>query len=59
MKIEWHSQAFKNLENLPKQLIEHILKKMERVAENPFRYLEHYEGEQVYKLRIGDYRALI
>ena len=29
------------------------------LKENPFRFLEHYEGDDVYKLRIGDYRALI
>ena len=33
-------------------------KKLEEIKENPFRYLEHYEGIY-YKLRIGDYRALI
>ncbi|MBI3050828.1 hypothetical protein HYY74_00035 [Candidatus Woesearchaeota archaeon] len=33
--------------------------KLDKVAVNPFRYLEHYEGAEVYKLRIGDYRMLI
>ncbi len=28
-------------------------------CENPFRYLEHFERKDYYKLRIGDYRALI
>ncbi len=28
-------------------------------CENPFHYLEHYEGKDYYKFRIGDYRALI
>ncbi len=31
---------------------------MESIIDNPFHFLEHYEGEY-YKLRIGDYRALI
>jgi len=26
---------------------------------DPFRFLEHYEGGRLYKLRIGYYRALI
>ena len=34
-------------------------KKVSSIKENPFHFLEHYEGEDVYKLRIGDYRALI
>ncbi len=28
-------------------------------CENPFHYLEHYEGEDCYKFRLGDYRALV
>ena len=28
-------------------------------CENPFHYLEHYEGKDYYKFRIGDYRTLI
>lgn len=56
--IKWSPQAFKFLEKLPKQISERILKKLDEVKEDPFRFLEHYEGEY-YKLRIGDYRALI
>jgi mRNA-degrading endonuclease RelE of RelBE toxin-antitoxin system len=33
------------------------LKKLE--CNNPFHFLEHFEGEDHYKFRIGDYRALI
>ena len=33
------------------------LKKLE--CENPFHFLEHFEGEDHYKFRIGNYRALI
>mgnify|MGYP001590229259 CR=1 FL=1 len=33
------------------------LKKLE--CDNPFRFLEHFEGQDYYKFRIGDYRALI
>ena len=28
-------------------------------TDNPFHYLEHFEGRDYYKFRIGDYRALI
>jgi mRNA interferase RelE/StbE len=59
MKIEWHPQAFKNLDGLSRELIGRVLKKLDAVAKDPFRFLEHYEGDKVYKLRIGDYRALI
>lgn len=57
-EITWHPLALKFLEKLPIIISERILKKLDIVAEDPFRYLEHFEG-QPYKLRIGDYRALI
>ena len=57
--IEWHSKASKNLSNLPKDLIRNVLNKLDQVKENPFRFLEHFERKNVYKLRIWDYRALI
>ena len=57
--IEWAPKSFKFLNKLPKEVAMRILKKLDSVKENPFRYLEHYKGEDVYKLRIGDYRMLI
>ena len=57
--IEWDDKPFKFLENLPENISSRILKKIDSIKENPFRYLEHYEGDKLYKLRIGDYRALI
>jgi len=57
--IEWDPKPFKFLNKLPKEVAMRILRKLDSVKENPFRYLEHYEGEDVYKLRIGDYRMLI
>ncbi len=57
-EIIWHPKAAKYVETLPKDIAIRIFHKCDEVSENPFRYLEHYEGEG-YKLRIGDYRALI
>ncbi|HIG93031.1 MAG: hypothetical protein QT02_C0007G0016 [archaeon GW2011_AR9] len=57
-QISWHPKAAKYVETLPPNLAQRILDKLDEVAENPFRYLEHFEGDG-YKLRIGDYRALI
>jgi len=56
--VEWKPQPFKFLENLQKDIAIRILNKIDKLKEEPFRYLEHYEGDY-YKLRIGDYRALI
>ena len=57
--LKWHPQAFKALEKLPKETIPRVLRKFDLVVEDPFRFIEHYEGEKLFKLRIGDYRALI
>jgi len=56
--IEWHPNARKFLRKLPLEIAKRIVKKIKGLKENPFRFLEHYEGEG-YKFRIGDYRALI
>lgn len=53
------SKADKFLDKLQKDIALRIINKLEQVKEDPFRYLEHYEGEYDYKLRIGDYRVLI
>lgn len=57
--IKWHPQAYKVLRRLPKSIIERVLSKMDKIIEDPFRFLEHFEGKDLYKLRIGNYRALI
>jgi len=57
-KIKFSSQAKKFIKKLDKKESLRILDKLEIIKDNPFRYLEHYEGEG-YKLRMGNFRALI
>lgn len=57
-EVIWHPKAAKYIEKLPKQVSERVLRKFDQVMQEPFKHLEHFEGEP-YKLRIGDYRALI
>jgi len=56
--VIWHPKAAKQVELLPKQIRERVLRKIDEVAQEPFRFLEHFEGD-CYKLRIGEYRALL
>ena len=56
--IKWNPQAFKFFGNLSEDISLRIINKLEQVKEDPFRFLKHHEGDY-YKLRIGDYRALI
>ena len=56
VKVDKKAQDF--LDKLPQDIALRIVNKLEQIEENPFHFLEHYEGEY-YKLRIGDYRALM
>ncbi len=57
-KIELGPRAKKAIIKLPQEISLRIIKKLRQLEENPFHYLEHYEGDG-YKFRIGNYRALI
>ena len=57
--VEWHPKVRKFLRKLPEDIAERIVLKVKEVQEDPFHYLEHYEGKDYYKLRVGDYRMLI
>ena len=57
--VKLHQNVVKYLSKLPLSISDRIKKKLKEAEENPFRFLEHYEGDKVYKLRIGDYRALV
>ena len=56
--IDWHPNVRKFLQKLPKEISARIVLKARDLREEPFRYLEHYEGDY-YKFRVGDYRALV
>lgn len=57
-EVSWSPKVAKFVEKLPSAVAERILSKFDEVALDPFKYLEHFEGDY-YKLRIGGYRALI
>ena len=57
--VKLHPKVSKFLDKCEVLLSERIKSKLKLLIEDPFRYLEHYEGNDYFKLRIGDYRALI
>ncbi|HLD57304.1 MAG TPA: type II toxin-antitoxin system RelE/ParE family toxin [archaeon] len=54
-----HPNVDKFLNGLDSNIRERIKNKLRELKEDPFRFLEHFEGSDYYKLRVGDYRALI
>ena len=57
IQIEKNAENF--LKKLQKNEAENILNKIYAIRENPFRYLKRLQGEKLWRLRIGDYRAIV
>ena len=58
-EFKFSSKATKFIKNLSNETKERLKKKFKEIAMAPFRYLEHFEGGNCYKLRIGDFRGLV
>lgn len=58
-EINFHQRVRNFLRKLDSTISIRIIKKIKSIANEPFRYLKHFESKNLYKLRIGDYRALI
>lgn len=58
-EIKLHPKVHKFLIKLEKEHSERIRQRLKLLKKDPFRYLEHYEGENCYKFRAGNYRALV
>ena len=57
--IKWRPKAVKELHKLPRDVAVRLVKKVDSLKENPMRFLEKLRGDPGFKLRVGDYRALI
>ena len=58
-EIRWSRQAENFLPKLHRELALRITRKVHDVKDRPFHFLEHFEGADFFKLRIGSYRLLI
>jgi mRNA interferase RelE/StbE len=47
------------LKKLQKKDAQIILNKIHSIKENPYRFLKRLQGEKLWRLRIGDYRAVV
>ena len=57
IQIEKNAEDF--LKKLDKKNAEIILNKIYSIRENPYRFLKRLQGEKLWRLRIGDYRAFV
>ncbi len=57
--VRLHPQVDKFLRKCEANLSVRIKNKLWEIRENPFAFIERLETQDFYKLRIGDYRALI
>lgn len=58
-RVKLHPQVEKFLSKLPKNISTRIQDKLRSLKEESFLHLEHFAGKNVYKFRVGTYRALI
>ena len=58
-RIEYTEKAIKYFESLEKKEAERLFKKIEAIKSNPLHFIEKLTGVGLWKLRIGDYRAII
>jgi mRNA-degrading endonuclease RelE of RelBE toxin-antitoxin system len=54
-EVYWSPKVQKVLRSLPKVTSKRIILKVKRIKDDPFHFLEHYEGKDYYKLRVGNY----
>jgi len=57
--IELSDFSIKFLKKLNKTDLDIILNKIHSLKDNPFRFLKRLQGQKLWRLRIGDYRAVI
>lgn len=57
--IEFSKTSKKFVDKLLKEDAEIILNKIYSIRENPYRFLKKLKGEKLWRLRIGNYRAIV
>ena len=58
-QIELTETAKDFLKKLQKKDAEIILNKIYSIRENPYRFLKRLQGEKLWRLRVGDFRAKV
>ena len=59
MKVIIPPSAKKNLKKLEKKVVEVILRKLSSIKDDPIRNINRLKSSYLWRLRIGDYRAIL
>ena len=58
-RAEYSAEAVRTLEGLDRSSASRIIRKIDSILDNPSRYVGRLSGRPEFKLRIGDYRAIL
>ena len=58
-RAEYSAEAVRTLERFDRPSASRIVRKIDSILDNPSRYVVRLSGRPEFKLRIGDYRAIL
>ncbi len=58
-EVEWSAQAVSDLRTLERPIALRIMQKVMDARDSPHHFLERMVGSERWKLRVGDYRAIL
>ncbi len=59
VEIKWEENVLRQLDKLPDVISKRIVKKVDSLRISPFSKIKKLKGEDVFRLRIGDYRIIL
>ncbi len=57
--VYYSKEATQNLEKLDNVIADRIFKKIDKIREDPFLFIDRLVSVNLWKLRVGDYRVLL
>jgi len=58
-EVRWTNTSLRQLEKLTKKQAKGIIDKVESITKDPFKFVKKLRGFDLYRLRVGDYRAIL
>ncbi len=58
-QIKWTETAIQSLEKIERDLAQRILKRVNGLSVNPFRYIKRLKAVPMFSLRVGIYKVLM